>query len=285
MKELTPFEKSVIRDKATELPFSGEYLYNKSRGKYTCRQCGAPLYRSEDKFESMCGWPSFDDEIPGAVDRSPDADGLRTEITCAACGGHLGHVFTGEGHTDKNVRHCVNSVSMTFVPEEGEVVTRPDIETAVFGGGCFWGVEYMIGREAGVLSVRSGFMGGHTRQPSYEQVCTGTTGHAEVVKVDFDPGATSFETLARLFFEIHDPTQEGGQGPDTGEQYRSVIFYTTEDQRRIAEKLIRELKDKGYAVVTSIERARTFWPAEDYHQNHYATKGTLPYCHAYTKRF
>jgi peptide methionine sulfoxide reductase msrA/msrB len=284
-RELTPFEKSVILDKGTELPFSGEYVYNKAKGKYLCRQCGAPLYRSEDKFESSCGWPGFDDEIPGAVFRSPDADGVRTEITCAACGGHLGHVFTGEGHTDKNTRHCVNSVSMVFVPEDGGVVTGTGRETAIFGGGCFWGVEYMMSGQPGVTSVQSGFMGGHLRQPSYRQVCTGTTGHAEVVKVEFDPGEVSYETLARLFFEIHDPTQEGGQGPDIGDQYRSVIFYTTENQRETAEKLVKELKEAGYRVVTRIERAHTFWPAEDYHQNYYAQKGTLPYCHAYTKRF
>ncbi len=285
MKELTPFEKSVILDKGTELPFSGEYLYNNARGIYVCRRCGAPLYRSEDKFASMCGWPSFDDEVPGSVKRTPDADGVRTEITCAGCGGHLGHIFEGEGHTDKNLRHCVNSVSMTFVPDEGEAADRPGIETAIFGGGCFWGVEYMMQREPGVLSVVSGFMGGHLRQPSYEQVCTGTTGHAEVVKVDLDPAITSYETLARLFFEIHDPTQEGGQGPDIGPQYRSVVFYTTEQQRETAGKLVRELNEKGYRAVTSIERARTFWPAEDYHQNYYENKSSAPYCHAYTRRF
>lgn len=285
LKELTPFEKSVIQDKGTELPFSGEYVYNKARGTYFCRQCGAALYRSEDKFESGCGWPSFDSEIEGAVKRSPDADGLRTEITCAACGGHLGHVFTGEGHTEKNTRHCVNSISMKFVPEEGETVTRANRETAIFGGGCFWGVEYMMKKEPGVISVESGYMGGHVRQPSYEQVCTGKTGHAEVVRVDFDPAVVSYEKLARLFFEIHDPTQEDGQGPDIGHQYRSVIFYTTEEQRQTAEKLIRELKDNGYRVATSVERAHTFWKAEGYHQNYYTNKGTAPYCHAYTKRF
>ncbi len=285
LKELTPFEKFVIQDKGTELPFSGEYVRNKAKGIYLCRQCGAALYRSEDKFESSCGWPSFDSEIPGAVKRSPDADGLRTEIICAACGGHLGHVFTGEGHTDKNTRHCVNSISMQFVPEENQTVTKADGETAVFGGGCFWGVEYMMMKEPGVASVQSGYMGGHLRQPCYEQVCTGKTGHAEVVKVEFDPAAVSYEKLARLFFEIHDPTQEGGQGPDTGDQYRSVIFYTNDEQKQTAEKLVRELKDRGYRVVTSIEPAHTFWKAEDYHQNYYENKGTTPYCHAYTKRF
>ena len=131
MRTLTEQEARVIIHKGTEAPFTGEYLHNKRQGTYVCRQCGAPLYRSSDKFDSGCGWPSFDDALPGAVRRSPDPDGHRVEITCENCGGHLGHVFKGEQFTAKNTRHCVNSISMIFVPEE----------KAYFAGGCFWGVE------------------------------------------------------------------------------------------------------------------------------------------------
>ncbi len=117
-KKLTREEESVIVHKGTEMPFTGKYYAFWERGTYVCKQCGAPLYRSESKFEAGCGWPSFDDEIQGAVKRAPDADGVRTEITCANCGAHLGHVFTGEGFTKKNVRQCVNSISIDFIPDK-----------------------------------------------------------------------------------------------------------------------------------------------------------------------
>jgi methionine-R-sulfoxide reductase len=116
MNKLTPAEKRVILDKGTEAPFSGEYVNNKEAGVYVCKQCGKSLYDSKDKFESFCGWPSFDEEIPGSVKRTLDGDGQRTEITCANCGAHLGHIFGGENLTAKNIRHCVNSISMKFVP-------------------------------------------------------------------------------------------------------------------------------------------------------------------------
>lgn len=308
MKPLNSEEKRVILQKGTEAPFTGRFYNHKAAGTYICRQCGAPLYRSSDKFDSGCGWPSFDDEIPGAVKRSPDPDGRRTEITCARCGGHLGHVFLGERFTPKNTRHCVNSLSLEFVPagEDAESAAanaptsssdttaaaagsrdekRLEVDTAIFAGGCFWGVEYMLRKQPGVRNVESGYTGGRLANPTYEEVCSHRTGHAEAVRVTFDPQQVSYETLARLFFEIHDPTQLNGQGPDIGDQYRSEIFYRTPEQRRIAEQLIARLRAKGYRVVTRVTPASTFWPAEDYHQRYYERKGTLPYCHTYTKRF
>lgn len=293
MKPLNAEEKRVILDKGTEAPFSGRFYNHKASGTYVCRQCGAPLYRSTDKFDSGCGWPSFDDEIPGAVKRLPDPDGRRTEITCARCGGHLGHVFLGERFTPKNTRHCVNSLSLEFIPADSshdeESAARDvlpiETDTALFAGGCFWGVEYMLSKLPGVRSVESGYTGGTTRNPTYEQVCSHRTGHAEAVRVVFDPRQLTYEELARQFFEIHDPTQLNRQGPDVGDQYRSEIFYTSPEQRRIAEELIAELRGKGYAVVTRVTPASTFWPAEEYHQRYYERKGTQPYCHIYTKRF
>lgn len=278
--KLTPDEENVILYKATERPFTGKYLNNKENGIYTCKRCDAELYRSSDKFESDCGWPSFDDEIDGAVRQIPDADGRRVEIVCAACGAHLGHVFKGEGFTAKNTRHCVNSISMNFVPEKTKT-----IEVAYFASGCFWGTEYHFMKAPGVSATTVGYMGGHTTNPTYKEVCTGTTGHAETTEVIFDSSKTSYENLVKLFFETHDFTQVGGQGPDIGDQYRSVIFYTSPEQKAVSEKYLKILTEKGYKVATKLQPADEFWKAEDYHQEYYDKKNGTPYCHIYKKIF
>lgn len=278
---LTPEEERIIIHKGTETPFTGEYYQNKAAGTYYCRRCDAPLYRSDDKFDSGCGWPSFDDEIPGAVKRTLDADGMRTEITCVNCGAHLGHVFTGEGFTPKDTRHCVNSISLVFKPEGKSVAAQK----AYFAGGCFWGTEHLFKQLDGVVSTTVGYMGGNKSKPTYKEVCGGKTGHAEAVEVVFDPARTDYEKVAKYFFEIHDPTQVDRQGPDVGEQYRSVVFYANQEQKQTTEKLIGILKGKGYKVVTEVAPADTFWPAEDYHQDYYDVSGKTPYCHFYQKRF
>ena len=275
-KPLSPQEEAVIVHKATERPYSGELLHNKAEGTYVCKRCGAKLYRSEDKFDSHCGWPSFDDEIPGAVKRIPDPDGYRTEIVCANCGAHLGHVFSGEHLTQKNLRHCVNSISMAFIPDE---------EVAYFAGGCFWGVEYYMEKIPGVKSVVSGFMGGSKKDPGYYDVVGGGTGHLETVAVTYDPSKVNYETLAKTFFEIHDPTQEGRQGPDIGAQYQSAVFYNDAAEKATVLKLIDRLRKNGYDVKTRLIEAKAFYKAEDYHQDYYERHRKQPYCHGFVDRF
>lgn len=278
--QLTPEEEYVIMEKGTERPFTGEYTDNKRAGTYICKRCDAPLYRSVDKFDSHCGWPSFDDEIEGAVKRQPDADGRRTEIICANCGGHLGHVFSGEGFTQKNTRHCVNSISMKFVPDRSATLKR-----AYFASGCFWGTEFYFMKANGVDHTAVGFMGGSVENPTYEQVCQKNTGHLECVEVDYDTTKTSYEDMVKLFFETHDFSQTNGQGPDIGPQYLSCIFYSDNSEKEIAEGYITILQNKGYKVATMLKPVSAFWKAENYHQQYYEHKGTKPYCHVYRKIF
>jgi peptide methionine sulfoxide reductase msrA/msrB len=278
--KLTPEEERVIVNKGTERAFTGEYYNNKSAGTYYCKRCNAALYKSDSKFDSGCGWPSFDDEIKGAVTRIPDKDGMRTEIVCNNCQGHLGHVFLGEGFTGKNTRHCVNSISLIFKADMDNKT-----ETAYFAGGCFWGVEYLMKKQDGVIATTVGYIGGHKDNPTYKEVCSGNTGHAEVLEVVFDPSKVSFEKLTKLFFEIHDFTQVNRQGPDIGEQYRSGVFYMNDEQKKTTENVIKILSNKGYKVATEVTNANKFWKAEDYHQDYYEVTGKQPYCHVYKKIF
>lgn len=279
--QLTEEEKRVIVHKGTEYPFTGLYHDHKAEGTYVCKRCATPLFESDAKFNSGTGWPSFDDAIDSNVEEIPDADGSRTEIVCGNCGGHLGHVFKGEKMTDKNTRHCVNSISLEFVPDSNAAPR----DTAIFASGCFWGTEYYLQQKVGVISTEVGYIGGHVKQPSYREVCSGTTGHAEAARVIYDPTKISYEELTKFFFETHDPTQVNRQGPDIGEQYRSEIFYLNENQKLIAEKLIGILESKGLSIATQVSQATTFWKAEDHHQDYYNNKGGVPYCHKYTKRF
>jgi len=278
--KLTIEEKSIIEDKKTEPSFSGEYEKFFVPGVFTCRRCGAVLYRSEDKFDAHCGWPSFDQEVPGAVKRTKDADGSRTEITCERCGAHLGHVFVGEQLTEKNTRHCVNSLAMKFVPK-AEVENK--IETAYFGSGCFWCAEAMFQMIKGVLSVTSGYAGGTLENPTYADVSSGQTGHAEVVRIEFDPTHISYEALLNIFFATHDPTTPNRQGNDVGTQYRSIILYENETQQEIAQKFIANLEtEKVFSspIVTQVVPLEKFYAAEDYHQNYYQKNPNAGYCQA-----
>jgi peptide methionine sulfoxide reductase msrA/msrB len=279
---LTDEESYVIEKKGTERPFTGKYNDFYEDGLFKCRKCNTPLYKSEDKFTSSCGWPSFDDQINGAVKKIPDADGRRVEIVCNNCNGHLGHVFEEEGFTHKNTRHCVNSISLKF---ESEDKTCKEHAVAYFAAGCFWGVEHHFSKLKGVYSATSGYMGGHTDDPDYNAICTGNTGHLEAVKIDFDECQISFEELSKYFFEIHDFTQTNGQGPDIGSQYLSAIFYVDNAQKETTLKLIDLLEDLNFKVATSLHETSKFYKAEDYHQDYYVKTGKTPYCHTYRKIF
>lgn len=156
---------------------------------------------------------------------------------------------------------------------------------AIFASGCFWGTQYYLGKALGVVDTTVGYIGGDVENPTYEQVSSGTTGHVEAVRVEYDPEETSYENLAKLFFETHDFAQEDGQGPDIGSQYRSKIFYSDESEKVIAEKLVDILEKKGFSVATISEPVGPFYPAEDYHQDYYQKNGGSPYCHIYRKIF
>lgn len=277
---LSPEEENIIVYKGTEKPYMGEYVNNKASGTYICKRCEAPLYKSIHKFDSYCGWPSFDDQINGAIKSVIDADGIRQEIICANCAAHLGHIFTGEGFTAKNIRHCVNSISMKFIPS-----TDKNIKKSYFASGCFWGTEFYFMRAEGVKYTAVGFMGGYKEKPTYKEVCEENTGHLETTEVEYNTEETTYENLVKLFFETHDFTQKDGQGPDIGAQYLSCIFYSDENEKQIAEKYISILRNRGFDISTMLKPTSEFWKADNYHQQYYNTKGDKPYCHRYKQIF
>ncbi len=276
--KLTQEEEKVIIKKGTESPFVGEYDDHFEKGVYLCRRCNSFLYKSEDKFNAGCGWPSFDDEIDKAVKRIPDKDRTRTEIICSDCGAHLGHVFTGEKLTLKNTRHCVNSLSLRFIPLSFKENQKNEI---VLGGGCFWCLDAAYRMIKGIDKVISGYAGGEKNKPNYEEVQSGNTGHAEVVKLAYDPQVISFKKILEIFFSLHDPTTANRQGSDMGEQYRSIILYQVWNQKEEAESFIAEMENKKVfkdPIVTELVPLITFYPAEDYHQNYYTKNPDKPYC-------
>lgn len=280
--ELTESQREVILTRGTERPYCGTLLDNKLEGTYVCRLCGLPLFSSEAKFDSGSGWPSFfqpvdPDHVATIEDRSHGM--RRTEIVCARCGGHLGHVFD-DGPAPTGQRHCVNSESLEF-HERGVALPErsrpPATETAYFAAGCFWGVEDQFQATPGVIDAASGYMGGHAPNPTYREVCAGLTGHAETVRVIFEPRRVGYRALLKLFFEMHDPTQKDRQGPDVGSQYRSAIFAASDAQLDQARSYVTELHERGAfaerSIVTQIERAGDFHLAEPEHQDFNARHG------------
>ncbi|HYE78687.1 MAG TPA: bifunctional methionine sulfoxide reductase B/A protein [bacterium] len=306
-KLLTPEQYRIMKENGTEAPFRNEYWDNHEPGIYVDRISGAPLFTSLDKFDSGTGWPSFTKPVTKEAlqeieDRSHGM--LRTEVRSASSDSHLGHVFP-DGPAPTGLRYCMNSASLRFIPVDkleaegyaqflalfGKAPTAGAVATsngtaaaagktqlATFGAGCFWGVEALFRQVPGVVDVIVGYEGGHTDNPTYKQVCSHTTGHAEVAQVEFDPSKVSYSELLDTFFSIHDPTTLNRQGPDVGDQYRSVIFFHSPEQEVEAHKAIaRWQPDFDDPIVTQVAPAQTFWRAEEYHQRYFETHNIA--CH------
>jgi peptide methionine sulfoxide reductase msrA/msrB len=275
----------VMRRKGTERANTGMHRDGPQEGIYRCAGCGQALFDSDAKFESGTGWPSFyqpHGESAVAMEKDDSHGMVRTEVHCSRCNGHVGHVFD-DGPAPTGLRFCMNSVSLSFQPkaeldavQEDTRLSPEGVQEVMFAAGCFWRVEQAFRAVEGVVDTAVGYSGGWKDNPTYREVCTDLTGHAEVVRVTYDPATVSFEALVRLFWKIHDPTQVDRQGPDVGRQYRSAIFYHTDNQKATATRVRDALSTSGEfarPVSTEIAHAGAFWKAEEYHQRYYEKTG------------
>ena len=276
---------AVAREADTERAFTGKMWSSETKGTYYCATCGNKLFKSDQKFVSSCGWPSFFEQVSknSITFKDDNSYGMRRiEANCGRCDSHLGHLFD-DGPEPTGKRYCMNAVSLDFVPETTSVSSsnKENLETIVLAGGCYWCVEAVYENLKGVQKVVSGFAGGTVDNPSYEEVSSGRTGAAEVVEIIYDKNVTNLDEIFRVFFTVHDPTTLNRQGADVGTQYRSAIFYANAEQKAAAESIISELNASDVfskPIVTTLEPFKKFYPADDYHQNYYENNKNQPYC-------
>jgi len=302
-KKLDPVQFAVTQQCGTEPAFRNAYWDNKKPGIYVDVVSGEPLFSSLDKFDSGSGWPSFTKPVAGTdvVEKKDNTYGMaRTEVRSKQADSHLGHVFD-DGPGANGLRYCINSASLRFVPVESmqaegygaylepfvkaglikasagstspadKSPTPDQRETAILAGGCFWGMEEILRKIPGVLETTVGYTGGTVPKPTYKQVCTGNTGHAEAIRVVFDPRQLTYEGLLGYFFRMHDPTTLNRQHNDVGTQYRSAIFYTSDEQKQVAERVKSQVDKSGkwkHPITTEVTKASEFYSAEDYHQKY-----------------
>jgi len=292
---LSPEQFRVTRQQGTERAFSSQMCQLFEPGRYACVCCGTVLFDAGEKFDSGTGWPSFTQPLnPQVVAYHADnSHGMvRVEATCNLCDAHLGHVFP-DGPPPTGLRYCINAVSLRKVHEDeeestpveetaeapAELTASPQTAQATFGGGCFWCTEAIFQQLRGVTRVESGYSGGTVPDPTYEDVCTGRTGHAEVIEVTYNPSEIRFEDLLRVHLATHNPTTMNRQGADQGTQYRSAIFYRTQEEKEIASRVIGEVQrtlDKP--IVTQLSPFERFYKAEESHQNYYNDHAQGQYC-------